>query len=471
MAGEKRKGCLSEEELNSPQAKRVRANLVKFSRFLRSLQPDATSSEDKDAKEWFRVLTSAFSNQSAKYMEASKHVDRQRYQKLFLLIRECLLTHRWLEATHIMTALTREYNKTAFAILRVGLEILFNLESGDDSILDQFIGHIKKQPALHIKEVLLEYTMYLIHKEKLDEAIEQVKLLPRDYRTYRNCEKAEEIELQFKLYTGVLYYLEWKEALNTLVKLQNGTLVQLSAIELANAVSVQEEQLKRSGNKAITCLEFVQNKKGVYDTFILMCVELLEYYDRGEEALQLLKSYKLTNVDNPNAYRYLYEYYERNKFPKENKISSLYDFCKIVPSDTMCLLLYDMVEASEFKGINALSLLFNMLDYSAWQNELGPWDRLVKHLIKLYQKQDLKNLIEQWGIRNSWWPQYQFRASKYVIRSTDTNLLGTKAQAAVFLLETGNKYVRRVRKYGNLSEEQEKNLISAVELKLKVQYN
>ena len=63
--------------------------------------------------------------------------------------------------------------------------------------------------------------------------------------------------------------------------------------------------MKFHGNKALLCFDQLVENSGVWDIFISKQVELLQYYDKQDEARNILQRYKEKNPENPNAHRYV----------------------------------------------------------------------------------------------------------------------------------------------------------------------
>ena len=60
--------------------------------------------------------------------------------RLWLLLRECLLTQRWQEAANVMPALISQSRGTSHSILKCGLEIFFANPGGSNRMLENFVS-------------------------------------------------------------------------------------------------------------------------------------------------------------------------------------------------------------------------------------------------------------------------------------------------------------------------------------------
>lgn len=73
--------------------------------------------------------------------------------------------------------------------------------------------------------------------------------------------------------------------------------------------------------------------------FIVLLSQILEHYDKLEEAEALLRSYKEKNEDNPNAHKFLYSFAVRQQWQKSVRI----DLLKVsfgITCTCMCIISY-----------------------------------------------------------------------------------------------------------------------------------
>ncbi len=113
-----------------------------------------------------------------------------------------------------------------------------------------------------------------------------------------------------------------------------------------------------------------------------------------------------------------------------------------------------------------LPLLFNLLDYHAWQDEVRPWQLLHRHLVDIFttnRKQEMKCVASCWKERKSWWPSYHFRAEQ-VTAGLDSDMLTDRAGVACCLCGEENQFMKTVLKAEFLNEAQKQSLMDTISI-------
>ncbi|KAK3505689.1 hypothetical protein QTP70_020588, partial [Hemibagrus guttatus] len=170
---------------------------------------------------------------------------------------------------------------------------------------------------------------------------------------------------------------------------------------------VNNRELHTYFRQASVTLQELIKQPGVWDPFVLGCVDMFEFYSAEEEVLQLLQNYA-NNKDypsNPNAHVYLYKHQKRHKASTDQLLHTLKGLHSLVPSHELmleyCALL---VKSGEQKDLqHALSVAMNLLEYTSWKTDMKAWTCLLD-VLKCLKNKRLKTLIieEQKGRRELW---------------------------------------------------------------------
>ena len=164
----------------------------------------------------------------------------------------------------------------------------------------------------------------------------------------------------------------------------------------------------------------------------------------------------------PNALHLLYAFYERHPHPNDDqrkRIEVLEELCALVPSHRLTLTLYRAWRDDAALGSDKdrVGLLFTLLDYAAWRNDVRPWRLLARELTHCGPPLDavtsppsttvVDAVRRAWSVRKDWWPPYHFTAAS-LPRDSSTppeetvSLIGYKATVAYFLLTADNNYTQ-----------------------------
>ena len=151
------------------------------------------------------------------------------------------------------------------------------------------------------EEILLEFAFYLIkEKANITEAYELINS--------RFGQKPYSSNNLIARYLGLLEYLLWK---SKKVKLSKTTCspefvrTSLNFSYESTAIEYQKRKVDFHGRRALAYFTAIPSYLGVLDIFILRHAELLLYYDRKDEACEILKRYRDNNQENPNAHRWV----------------------------------------------------------------------------------------------------------------------------------------------------------------------
>ncbi|KAG8547713.1 hypothetical protein GDO81_027718 [Engystomops pustulosus] len=208
---------------------------------------------------------------------------------------------------------------------------------------------------------------------------------------------------------------------------------------------------------------------GLWDPFVRSYVDLLESSGEREEAEKVLKAYASNpkNPPNPNAHVFLYEFKKRNRASDEELKKVLAPLYSMTPSHTLMVnysyLLSTSSSAEDVKM--ALKVLFDLLDFSGWKNNLKAWSFLAKEIKKALHNDHKDWVLEYWEPRSSWWSPYHFtklHAKRDWKENVDLAL--KKALVAGMLLGLSCPYLLSVCKSGKDEERKPlRNIIKTVQ--------
>ena len=191
---------------------------------------------------------------------------------------------------------------TFFFLLQTGCEVMSN-NTRSYSHLSQFIKNMFVICGPYRTELLLDYAMYLMqHNSDITEANELL--------TTKLSDKSLQSSVLLKAYAGLFAYLSWKKSKIQLDKkqLDNEEASVYGQDAQNSAASNLKRQMDFHAKQALAMFNNSVEHKGNWDIFVTKQVEILEYYNRSEEARIILEQYMEKNPENPNAYRYLYNF-------------------------------------------------------------------------------------------------------------------------------------------------------------------
>ncbi|CAH1791971.1 unnamed protein product [Owenia fusiformis] len=363
-------------------------------------------------------------------------------QQLFVLLRSCLLAHRWEDAAKVLKTMSKYPEGTSTALWRGGMEVYYHSScQGKDDTIRQLVKHLKGLIDLSGKEVILEYVMFLLSQHNIEEAQRAMEDLPKEMRK-TPTEHSRHVKSLWQGYQGLLVYISWLQAKQRLQRARDQDLPEL--------IEEREEQMTLLATKAVRYFQQITNTHGVWDIFVTKHAELLEYHET-EGATKLLEDYRERNMDNPNAHRYLYNNLKTRGASLEDRISCLEKLVHLVPSDDHVLEYHNLLEQQGSPLAERLYLLFDFVDYDCWRNHSEAWRTLADQLTGAFERNyeaEMRAVKECWEIRESWWPLYQFKTpqrridSATPLREDDSTMdwIGlqvSKTVVAVLLTGTG----------------------------------
>ncbi|XP_052106817.1 TATA box-binding protein-associated factor RNA polymerase I subunit A-like [Mytilus californianus] len=365
--------------------------------------------------------------------------------KLLDVLKECLSSHRWSQVVPVIKQISKHELTTFW---KTSMEAMYVSDSAV-SLVQQLVKELKTVRHLSCQEVLLEYLMFLLHHGKIDDA-KQISQEKVKQTRYEQTARDHHTEVLYKSYLGLVWYVEWKSLKMKIKDLD----------ENSDLVSNYEEIMVVYAQKAMIGFQQVSGEVGVWDIFITKHVEILEHYDKIEEAKDILAQYRDKNTENLNAHKYVYYFCVRNGFFEHDEIQLLMNIAEKCPSDSLVLPLCNkLVEDNKIR--EALKFLFDLLDYCCWQQQLKAWKFLVD-LIAIRNKSSevIHTLEESWKIRQSWWPQYHFTSYDCPESGEECELCLCKSKYAAYVL--GQDFQNIHKDFQHLSKTQIQMLMSSV---------
>ncbi|XP_060770149.1 TATA box-binding protein-associated factor RNA polymerase I subunit A isoform X2 [Neoarius graeffei] len=282
-------------------------------------------------------------------------------------------------------------------IWRLGTEVLRHHPSKELENLNALYERMKSTGVKNYAKICLEHTFHLLLNGHIHQAKQQLSVA----MSWRYGKQSASQSLELKLihaYCGFLDYLIWStKRASTSDAEVCGNNVDMHSYFKQASVTLQE----------------IIKQPGVWDPFVCSCIDMLEFYNDDEEALQLLQNYAYGKdyPSNPNAHIYLYKHQKKHKASPAQLIRTLKVLHSLVPSHELmleyCTLLRNLGEKKNLQ--HALSVAMNLLEYTCWKTDVNAWTCLLE-ILKCLKKSDLWNLIkEEWGRRRDLWLKMHYK--------------------------------------------------------------
>lgn len=310
-------------------------------------------------------------------------------------------------------------------IWEVGNEILYNhpcLRYDPNLVMDHKIAaqHLSAQDVCRAR-ILYEYGLWMLRIGDISEAREVFRSFHTKgvKRTFTSNYKIHKEMMStwlpiFEAYLGLIDWISWKH--------------------MKDADQPMDDDIDTSprmvmAEQAVFHFETMFQSKGNWDLFVIKYLEIMEHVDRISEAEETLRSYALNNPENPNAYKYRYEFLVRHPETPDNvnlRIQTLSRLKEIAPSEYYMLDLHNLRLDSAFAALQtnynqfvsmavmAVAVCIDMLDFDRWKYNEKMWTEFASNLRKVkkaMKKEEFKKMLEViWikSMRNSWWPLYHF---------------------------------------------------------------
>lgn len=375
------------------------------------------------------------------------------------LLREFMLTLRWPQVLHILNCLAHMPEGTDWMVWKAGLTVLYTEPKVNCELIQQFFKQMYLLRELNVRDTVLEFVLYLLTQGLTQEAthvIQESHKIRRGVRMLKQTEHTQHLCGLLDAYQGMIFYVDWRQAIHGSTASQNMSESFYDLMQPTEGPS--EDAIRQMAARALLALDLLPDKAGVWDIFLPKAIEIHEYYEEFERARQLLQKYRKRNPDNPNSHRFLYEFLQRNEQHFEYDSATvqkeltrcLQDVAKLDPANPLVLILCDRM--ADIGNGNALTFIFDLLDFDIWKDRPDGWNWLSDYLQKLLaidthaSKTSVQVLERCWAIRKGWWPAYHFSTSALCGESTEArDLLLTKSVVATVLLGQGCEFCQGAR--------------------------
>ncbi|XP_062858030.1 TATA box-binding protein-associated factor RNA polymerase I subunit A [Trichomycterus rosablanca] len=314
-------------------------------------------------------------------------------------IRDALLHHRWQEAAQYMSTYTETLEDSSIRkqllaceiIWRLGTVILQHHPNSQFEDFNALYEHMKNAGVKNYSKICLEHAFYLLLNGHIEDAKQRLSVAA----SWRYGKQSAGQSLGLKLihaYAGLLDYLTWSAKRSSVSEAEDsGTTTEMHSYFRQALVTLQE----------------IIKQPGIWDPFVLSCIDMMEFYNDEEGALKLLESYAYDKdfPSNPNAHVYLYQHLKKHGAPPAKLIKTLKVLQYLVPSHELMLEYCSLLLNSENKEDQqeALSVVMNLLEYAGSKTDLNAWRCLLKILKCLKNKCHKDVIREEWAKRKDLW--------------------------------------------------------------------
>ncbi|XP_039546194.1 TATA box-binding protein-associated factor RNA polymerase I subunit A-like isoform X7 [Pimephales promelas] len=327
-------------------------------------------------------------------------------RKCLKRLRDAMLLHNWQEAavyynSYIQALEARNSIKvhpTASEITwRIGTEILRHLPNATAEDFNAVNEQLKNNGVKNFSKICLEHCFHLLLNGQMEEAKRQLSV-GESWR-YGNFSIAQgDTKKLIHAYSGFMDYLIWCK--------------KKSSTAGTDEASRNNEMHSYFRHASVTLKDII-SQPGIWDPFVLGYVNMLEFYNDEDGALQILENYAY-NKDfptNPNAHVYLYQFLKRHNAPDDRLIGSLRILRTVVPSHELMLDLCSLLLSTRLMCDleEAFSVSMDLLEFSSWKNDMKAWSCLL-NIIKLLKRKKRKTFVlKEWDARRPLWFSFHFR--------------------------------------------------------------
>ncbi|XP_075060396.1 TATA box-binding protein-associated factor RNA polymerase I subunit A [Mixophyes fleayi] len=326
------------------------------------------------------------------------------------LIQENMVNRQWEKAASLLGSYfqtiedrsTTKRMRATEVIWRLGSEILLNHPDSTPDEVSFFHETMKNIGVKKYLQMSLEQVYFLLCNGQTDEAY-RILSAAGSWRFGKLSMSQDKLFKLIQAYRALLDHRSWLDRMSAMS--QNET-------DYASQSSGAQDICSYL-RQASVAFEEITKIPGVWDPFILRYVELLESSEQTQKAEEVLTNYAYNskNPSNPNAHVYLYEFMKRNGAPGEKLIEVLNVLYILVPSHKLMLKFSKLLAKSDSEEHHrrALKVLFDLLDFSGWKQDVKAWSYLSKRLKQTLCSDRKAWVSELWEPRSSWWPVYHFK--------------------------------------------------------------
>lgn len=324
-------------------------------------------------------------------------------------IKEAMLHHRWQEAAEYMSCCSQVLEnkdkgpslQNKETIWRLGIEILHHLPNSKMEDYNNIHERIKHLGVRHYLMISLEHSFHLLLNGQIEDAKRQLSTAESWRYGKESAKQFQKIKL-IQAYRSLLDYIIWcdKKCTHSNTDYPDGG---------------DNQDMQNYFRQASVNLKEILKIPGIWDPFILSYVDMLEFYEKHEEALKVLDDYAYDDTfpPNPNAHVFLFQYLKRHDASEKRLTKVLKVLRTLVPSHELMLEYCSLLLRSEKHGDiqKALGVVLDMLDYACWRNNVNVWNLLKTIIDKLKFQPNWKDIVAtEMAARKDWWPALHFKS-------------------------------------------------------------
>ncbi|KAK9956973.1 hypothetical protein ABG768_014672 [Culter alburnus] len=355
-------------------------------------------------------------------------------RKCLQQIRDAMLLHNWKEAAvyynnciqtlDAMSSLGL-HPTTSEIVWRIGTEILRHLPNASAEDFNAVYEQMKNNGVQNFSKICLEHSFYLLLNGQMDEAKRQLSI-GQSWRHGTVSIAQGDTKKLIQAYCGFLDYLIWCK--------------KKSSVPVTDEMSTNCDMHSYFRQASVTLKEII-SQPGIWDPFVLSFIDMLEFYNDEDGALEILENYAYNEnfPINPNAHLYLYQFLKRHNAPEAKLIGSLKVLQSLVPSHELMLELCFLLKHTKLMSDleDALSISMNLLEFVSWRSNLKAWSCLLGIVRMLKRKKCKETVIKEWKSRRPLWFPLHFRS--YISRKDIVENISLVKLKKEFLKAVGEK--------------------------------
>ncbi|XP_051730026.1 TATA box-binding protein-associated factor RNA polymerase I subunit A-like [Ctenopharyngodon idella] len=328
-------------------------------------------------------------------------------RKCLKQIRDAMLLHNWQEAlvyynnciqTLEAMSVMGLHPTTSEIMWRIGTEILRHLPNATAEDFNAVYEQLKNNGVKNFSKICLEHSFHLLLNGQMDEAKRQLSI-GQSWKHGTFTIAQGDTKKLIQAYCGFLDYLIWCK--------------KKSSVPGTDEMSRNCDMHSCFRQASVTLKEII-SQPGIWDPFVLSFIDMLEFYNDEDGALEVLENYAY-NEDfpiNPNAHVYLYHFLKRHNAPEAKLIGSLKVLQTLVPSHELMLELCSLLKHTKLMSDleDAFSISMDLLEFASWKCDIKAWSCLLNIMKILKRKKCKETIKKEWKSRRPLWFPLHFRS-------------------------------------------------------------
>lgn len=359
-------------------------------------------------------------------------------EELLSVCRNAFAFHRLSCGSKLMSALSVDKRTPHFFILKAALILFTQNNYYNNSLLTQSMKKVSKYD-INKKEIMLEMIINYIRNNDRIGAKEYIEA-NQTYIRFNLCRSHPIIDAYLKCYVCYCDYWEWKESINENKNSYYNSLLNTESTKLIS------DKTKLALKKIIT-----DSKDCQLDIFVLILLEMYEYSQQYDEAIDLLQLYVNYNNNHLNAFIYLYEFclkYHNQYSTVEQEVNALKNICRLSPDHILVL---ELVKKNVLSVEQNFELIMEFIDYTPNNYNINAWI-LLRDTLNVIKKDNriAKSVAKIWKQRyKSYWIRSYFNVSSidknsvHLIRCKQEIISFLESHSHQFILETNRKLKKK----------------------------